>query len=115
MRLIDADRLINLLEPTRKCFVTDGEGIIRLLSDTPTVDLRTAANLQGYKLVTKGESRRQATYKKCKDCKYHTGEISSIGRACENPKKDFKTWTAQFKYGHTKACKEFVEKGSESE
>ena len=110
MRLIDADRLINILEPTRACFLTDGEGAIKLISDAPTIDLEQAAEAKGYRRV-KIKERKTATYDKCRDCIYLTGHKSSIGVECTNPQKEFATYTAGYKYPHNKACKKFVKKG----
>ena len=49
MRLIDADRLINILEPTRDCFLTDGEGAIRLINDAPTIELDDCVSREAVK------------------------------------------------------------------
>lgn len=47
----------------------------------------------------------------CRDCKYLNGEKSSVGIACTNPNKAFRSRTAKFKQKATAACKMFEQKG----
>ncbi len=59
-----------------------------------------------------GKSAEQKN--RCGDCKYLTKEKSSIGYACGNPNKAFRTDTAQYKYKHTPGCKLFEAKGEKT-
>ena len=73
-------------------------------------ELRKEAKKLGYKII-KVNPPRVAKYQKCRDCKYLTGEKSTIGIECMNPDKRFRTKTAHFKYPHTKACKLYEREG----
>ena len=70
-------------------------------------ELRAEADKLGYYITKKRGTT--TTYNKCGECKYLTGERSSIGIVCENPDKYWRTKTAMYKYRHTPACKLFEE------
>ena len=47
-------------------------------------------------------------YKKCRECRFYTGEKRSIGRECQNPDKTWRTEYSMFKAPASKACTMFV-------
>ena len=50
----------------------------------------------------------KANYKKCGQCRWLNGEKSSVGIACTNPERTWRTRTSKYHYKHTKACKMFT-------
>ena len=76
---------------------------------TTVNELRALADKMGYYITR----RRGGSNKgfKCKDCKFlDLNEASTIGYACINPNRTFRTLTARYKYRYTPACRLFVQK-----
>lgn len=50
---------------------------------------------------------------RCYHCRFFNGEKSSVGIACTNPMKEWRTRTAKYKQPSMKACKMFERKQEE--
>lgn len=50
---------------------------------------------------------------RCYHCRFFNGEKSSVGIACTNPMKEWRTRTAKYKQPSMKACKMFERKQGE--
>ena len=77
-------------------------------------ELRAEAEKLGYYITKKKPSNKGAGHK-CRECVWlDMSEKCCIGYKCANPNKSFyNNTTARFKYGHTPACRLFVDKGEE--
>ena len=71
---------------------------------------RCSVSMSGRGRKDQGMSSEKSSEKviyKCGQCKWLNGEKSSVGIACTNPDRVWRTVTSKYHYKHTKACKMF--------
>lgn len=78
-------------------------------------EIRAEAEKLGYHVVkNRASSNPNMGKKKCRECTWlDMSKKCTIGYECKNPFKDFRSWSAKYKYASTPCCKFFAEREDE--